>query len=156
MWHSVSKYQIENLEAIDQYLLRGLLGAHANVPLEHLYLEVAALPLSYVISARRMLYMQTILKRPDEELIKQVYKCQKESPAPGDWCQLANEDFDKINVHMTDAQIEAMSENDYRKIIKNKTRDACFIYLQALKESHEKVKINDYNNLKKNPRICNK
>ena len=93
--------------------------------------------------------MQTILKRPDEELIKQVYKCQKESPAPGDWCKLVNEDFDKINVHMTDAQIEAMSENDYMKIIKNKTRYACFNYLQALKESHEKVKINDYNNLRK-------
>ena len=69
VWHSVSNYQIENLMAIDKYLLRGLLGAHAKVPLEHLYLEVAALPLSYVISSRRMLYMQTILNRPDEEII---------------------------------------------------------------------------------------
>ena len=48
--------------AIDKYLLRELLGAHAKVPLEHLYLEVEALPLSFVISSRRVLYMQTILK----------------------------------------------------------------------------------------------
>ena len=85
------------------------------------------------------------MKRPYEELINQVYKCQKDSPAPGDWCQLGNEDFDKIIVHMTDDQIETMSGNDYRKIIKNKTRDAAFIHLQALKESNEKVKINEDN-----------
>ena len=58
VWHSVSNYQIENLLAIDKYLLRGLLGAHAKVLLEHLYLKVAALPLSYVISSRRMLYIK--------------------------------------------------------------------------------------------------
>ena len=29
-------------------------------------------------------------------------------------------------------------------LIKNKTRDAGFFYLQTLKESHEQVKINDY------------
>ena len=134
--------------AIDKYLLRTLLGAHAKVPLEHLYLEVAALPFSYVISSRRVLYMQTILKRPDEEIIKQIYKCQIENPVPGDWCILLNEDFDKIDVHMTDNQIEMMSEQDYKKLIKSKTREAAFIYLQSLKESHDKVKINEYCNLK--------
>ena len=105
---------------------------------------MSALPLSYVISARRMLYIQTILKRHDKELIKQVYKYQKESPAPGDWCILINEDFDKIGVHMSDDQIETMSEKDYKKIIKDKTREATFIYLQLLKESHEKVRNNNY------------
>ena len=77
VWHSVSNTQIEKLMAIDKYLLRGLVGAHAKVPLEHLYLELADLPLSYVISAKRMIYLQTILKRPNEEIIKQVYKCQQ-------------------------------------------------------------------------------
>ena len=85
---------LHKLKTIDKYLLRGLVGAHAKVPLEHLYLELAALPLSYVISARRMIYLQTVLKRPDEELIKQVYKCQQENPVYGDWCQLQKEDFD--------------------------------------------------------------
>ena len=69
VWHSVTKQQIEDLMTTDKYLLRGLIGAQAKVPLEHLYLELAALPLSYVISARRMIYLQTILKRCDEELI---------------------------------------------------------------------------------------
>ena len=84
VWHSISKYQIENLEAVDQYLLKSLIGAHAKVPLEHLYLELAALPISYVISARRTVYLKTILKRTNDEIIKQVYYCQKDNPVPGD------------------------------------------------------------------------
>ena len=101
--------------AIDKYLLCGLVGAHAKVPLEHLYLELAALPLAYVISARRMIYLQTILKRPNEEIIKQVYKCQKESPVQGEWCTLLKEDFEKINEHISDDLFKKMSEIEYKK-----------------------------------------
>ena len=70
VWYSVSAKQVANLMDIDKYLLRGLVNAHAKVPLEHLYLELAVLPLSYVLSVRRMIYLQTILKRPDTELTK--------------------------------------------------------------------------------------
>ena len=148
VWHSVHNYQIENHLAIDKYLLRGLLGAHEKVPLEHSYLEVAALPLSYVISLRRMLYMKTILNRRDKEMVKQAYKCQKENSVPGDWCILINEDFNKIYLHMTDNQIEMISEPDYKKLIKCKTREAAFIHLPSLKESHYVVQVNEYCNLK--------
>ena len=77
VWHSLSTGQIEQLVTIDKYLLRGLVGSHAKAPLEHLYLETAALPISYVLSARRMIYLQTILRRSDEEITKKVYLCQK-------------------------------------------------------------------------------
>ena len=35
---------------------------------------------------------------------------------------------------MTDEQIEKMSEKDYKKLNKYKTREAAFVYLQTLKE----------------------
>ena len=108
---------------------------------KHIYLELAVLPLTYVMSARRMIYWQTILKRPNEELIKIVYMCQRESPVPGDWCNLVKEDFQKISMHMTDVQIENMPETDYKRLIRNKTREAAFVYLHSLKEGHDKVKL---------------
>ena len=100
------------------------------------------------MSARRMIYLQTMLKTPNEELIKRVYMCQKESPVPGDWCNIVKEDFDKISMHMTDHQIENLSEKDYKHHIRNKTREAAFVYLQSLKEDHEKVRTNVYDSLK--------
>ena len=59
----MSEQQIEHLVDIDTYLLSGLLGSHEKVPLEHLYLELAALPLKYDLSARQMIYLQTLFKR---------------------------------------------------------------------------------------------
>ena len=70
IWYSVTEQQIAHLVDIDKYLLRGLVGAHAKVALEHLYLKLAALPIKYVPSARIMIFLQTILKRNERRSTK--------------------------------------------------------------------------------------
>ena len=161
-WHNVTKNQVAQFVDIDKYLLRGLVGAHAKVPLEHLYLEMAALPVTYVLAVRRMIYLHTILKRNTDELTKKVYLCQKSSPLPGDWCQLVTEDFRNIDLHMTDDHIEKMHISEYKKIIKERTHDAAFKELQAMKEGHSKVSDNVYKDFKniqpyfKNKNISNR
>ena len=148
VWHSTTKEQINQLVDIDKYLLRGIVGAHAKVPLEHIYLELAVLPIPYVLSVRRMIYLQAILKRHDDEITKKVYLCQKSSPLPGDWCQLIADDFDKMNMHMSDDLIAQMQEAEYKKLIKRTVYDTAFNELQLLKESHSKVRGNIYTDLK--------
>ena len=37
VWHNVTSSQIAQLAEIDKYLLKGLVGAHSKVPVEHLY-----------------------------------------------------------------------------------------------------------------------
>ena len=118
VWHSVQDSDIAHFVAIDQYLLRGLVKAHAKVPLEHLYLETAALPIPYIVSARRLIYLQTILHRSDEEITKQIYLCQYDNPSPGDWCKLVEEDFTKIAVHMRREHISSIGSIEYKKIHK--------------------------------------
>ena len=121
VWHNTTKEQVAQFVEIDKYLLRGLVGAHAKVPLEHLYLEMAALPINYVLSVRRMIYLHTILRRHDNEITKKVYLCQKNSPLPGDWCQMVSNDFNKMGIHMTDEHIAQMHEGDYKKLIKKQS-----------------------------------
>ena len=118
-WHSTTKEQVTQFVDIDKYLLRGLVGSHAKVPVEHLYLEMADLPIPYVLSVRRMIYLGTILRRHDNEITQKVYLCQKSSPLPGDWCQMVSNDFNKMGIHMTDEHIAQMHEGDYKKLIKN-------------------------------------
>ena len=110
-------------------------------------MELAALPIPYVLSVRRMIYLQTLLKRHDEEITRKVYLCQKSSPLPGDWCQLVAEDFRKMNIHMSDEQIAQMQENDYKKLIKRNVHDTAFHELQQLKGTHSKVWDNYYSDL---------
>ena len=54
VWHGLRNIDIANFDAIDKYLLRGVINLHAKVPIEHPYLEMGVLPLLDFISARRL------------------------------------------------------------------------------------------------------
>ena len=95
-WHNITKQNIEDLEVMDRMLLRNILGAHAKVHTEFLYLETGATPLKNVITSRRLLYLQTILKRPHSEVIRKVYEAQRKNPPKGDWVKQVDEDHDII------------------------------------------------------------
>ena len=149
VWHGVADSDIAHFVEIDKYLLKGLVKAHAKVPIEHIYLETAAIPIPFIISARRIIYLQNILQRPDEEIIKKVYLHQKSHPSPGDWCYLVEKDFDSIGEHLSEDTIQAMSPLYFKKYVKSKIRNAAFQYLEGLKISHTKVKENIYLDLEK-------
>ena len=78
--HAVTEEDIKGLEKVDEHLLRSIVNGHAKTPLEFIYLETGALPIRFIIASRRMMYLQTILKRPDNELIKRIFKAQAEEP----------------------------------------------------------------------------
>ena len=101
-WHSLSLSEIKTLESVDEQLLRGLVKAHSKTPLEFLYLEAGANPIRFIISTRRMTYLQTILKRSDEELTKRIYNQQKVDPSPGDFYLLVKDDFKMIKQEMNE------------------------------------------------------
>jgi hypothetical protein len=69
---TVKLNEIKALESVDENLLHGLVIAHAKTPLEFLYLEAGAVPIRFI-----MTFLQTILKRNEQELTKRVYNQQK-------------------------------------------------------------------------------
>ena len=117
-----------DLMKIDKYLLRSILCAHSKTPIEQLHLETATLSIPQIIATRRMIYLQTILKRPKRKLIRNIYEAMIEDSLPGDWCQQIQNDFEKINLNMNNKLIETMNEEEYKVLIK-KTR---------LKKKHSK------------------
>ena len=123
-WHGVTDQDIKTLESIDEHLLRSLVKGHAKTPLEFLHLDAGAVPMRFLLSSRRMIYHQNILKRDDKELVKKQYKAPVENPA------IAN-----------------TSTNSYKKFIKKKIRLAAFKYLLELKGSHSKVRSIEYKKL---------
>ena len=146
-WHSLSLSEIKTLESVDEQLLRGLVKAHSKTPLEFLYLEAGANPIRFIISTRRMTYLQTILKRSDEELTKRIYNQQKVDPSPGDFYLLVKDDFKMIKQEMNENEIKAISKLSHKNNIKKKVRQSAFEYLTALKQTHSKVKDISYKKL---------
>ena len=104
-WHGVTDSDIKLLETIDEHLLRSLVNGHAKTPIEFLYLEAGAVPIRFLLSSRRMIYLQTILKRDEGELIRKIYKAQARNPTPGDFVELVKTDFNKIKESFDESAI---------------------------------------------------
>ena len=108
------------LESIDEHLLRSLVQGHAKIPLEFLYLETGAIPIRHIISGRRTMYLQTILKRADNEITRRILLAQKADPSPGDFVKLIDSDLKKLNLHMEYEEIESMNVEFFKNMVKKK------------------------------------
>ena len=104
VWSGVSEANLKDLNIIDHQILQAITGAQAKVPTKMLYLETSQLPLSHVISVRRLVYWHTILKRQTTELTQQIYQAMKESPIKGDWIELLKDDLEKVGLTLDDEQ----------------------------------------------------
>ena len=91
-WVNVTKNNIEELEQIDETLIRRILNAPAKTPLPALYLELGISPLRYNIITRRLMFLHHILNCDENRLISQVFWAQVESPAKNDWVLQIKED----------------------------------------------------------------
>ena len=143
-WHNIKEKEIWRLEEVDEHLLRALVHGHAKTPLEFLYLETGSIPIRYVIGSRRMCFLQTILKRADNEITKKIFKAQAKSPIKGDFYNLVKEDFENIGEPMNEAVIIATTVKAFKAHIKKKTEISAFESLQTMKTQHSKVRIINY------------
>ena len=121
VWHSISKKHIEELEVMDRSLLRYITGAHVKTQNEFLYLETGVLNIERIISNRRMMFFQTLLKRDDNEITKKVYICQKNNPVKGDWVELLEKDFKDIDMPMNEDIIMNKTKAQFKSRIKKTT-----------------------------------
>ena len=118
-WHDVSDAEIKILETVDEHLLRALVNGHSKTPLEFLYLESGAIPIRFILACRRMTYLQTILKRNENELTKRIFKAQKENPTKGDfYCQVLK-DFELIGEEEVAIKSKTIHKNNIKQKIKN-------------------------------------
>ena len=138
-WHGIKQSQIEAFEKIDEALLRGLVLGHSKAPIPALYMETAQVPLRYILATRRILYLQTILHRDPEELIRRVFEAQKRDPSEGDFCELVEHDCQLISLELTEEEIRDMSRYQLRAHTKKKAREAAIAQLQATKATKSKM-----------------
>ena len=80
-----------------------------------------------------MVYLQSILKREDSELIKRIYKAQSGNPSHGDWSEMLKADFKTIGEVIDEQAIVKSSKNSYKNFIKAKVRTAALKHLNNLK-----------------------
>ena len=147
VWCAYMKSDLQPLQIIDNKIMRLILGAHKSVPTELLYLETGTIPIINVITVRRLCYLQNILKRHKEEVIRRVYIAQKKNPIKGDWVQMIEDDMKNLQINVSDANIADMSEYEFKKLIKNQIRQHTFTELLNSQLKHKKGSDIKYTNL---------
>ena len=138
VWYPVKDSQIEILEKVDLMLLRKLTNGHSKTAKEAFYLETGSLPMKFVIMKRRLMYLHTILRRPDTELTKQFYGVQKTICTKGDWFGIVMKDRKELNISHTDNDIATMSQDMFRTLVKKSIERKALTYLNSLAMGHSK------------------
>ena len=93
IWYGLSKADVNELEKLDRLLLRRILGAPISTPQEALYLELGILPIGMVIKSRRLKYLHSLLRRKEEEMLRQFFQTQWDNPVRGDWTETVKNDI---------------------------------------------------------------
>ena len=72
-------------------------------------------------------------------MIRKVYEVQRSDSTQGDFVELISKDKDSLSLNLSDREISVLTKSKFKKIIKSKTKQAAFKYLQKIKEGHSKM-----------------
>ena len=79
-WYNITSGEIEELERVDESLLRRVLECPAATPKEMLYLELGVSPIRSIITSRRLNFLQYILKENSDSMIHTFLMAQLSDP----------------------------------------------------------------------------
>ena len=108
-WIGLTKDNVENLELVDEMLLRRILETPSSTPKPALYLELGCIPIRFIIMKRRLMYLHYLLNLKGEEMLSKVFHLMEENPLKNDWILSVKDDMRELD----------MDENNL-EIIKNK------------------------------------
>ena len=93
VWYGISKEEMNDLEEVDKLLLRRVLDAPASTCIESLYLELGVTPIHILIKARRIIYLQYLLRLKENEMLSRVMKAQWKFQGENDWTTYVQKDL---------------------------------------------------------------
>ena len=138
VWPSLTKAQLEFLEAADVELMRKIFNAHSKTATELFFLETGKIPLRFVIYKRRLMYLWNVLHANESELISKVYSVQTLKTTRGDWAEVIQTTKEILSIEKTDDDIKNMKKEIFRNYVEKKVCIGAFQYLQTLAKKHSK------------------
>ena len=105
-WYGVTKDNIEQLEQVDEQLLRRVLEVGSCCPNEMLYLETGAIPFRFIMLKRRLMFLHYIMNESRESLIYKFLDAQKNNPCRNDWVSTVQGDLDDLEIGLSFEDIQ--------------------------------------------------
>ena len=148
VWYGVTKSNVEELEIVDNSLLRRTMETPACTPTPMLYLELGCIPIRYVIIGRRLMYLQYLLQQEEDSLLYSFLMAQLENPVQGDWVEQVKKDLIEVELNIPFEQIKQMPIDQFKVKVQTATSKAAFQYLSCEKAKLSKIKDVPHSELK--------
>ena len=139
-WNFLSLKNIKSLEDSDARIFANIFCSPRSTNRVLFYLESAKIPVRYILSKRRLMYLWHILSRPPHELIRRVYEVQALKPVSHDWFHMISEERRKYDIDLTDKEIQSMSKTRFKSFINKKVDRFAFSKLISTARGQSKCK----------------
>ena len=140
IWYGLTRKEIKELENLDHILLRKILGTPFSTPIESLYLELGLIDIETIIMARRINYLQYLVKRDKSEMLSKFFMAQWNFPATrGEWTEQVKSDLASFDIPEDLQLIEIKSKNSFKNLVKRKAKEFAFGKFMEQKELHSKM-----------------
>ena len=98
VWYRLTKTETEELEVLDRTLLKRIFSVPNSTPTAALYLETGCLSIGTIIKARRINFLQYLLKLPQEEMLSKFFHCQWLDNKKHDWTEQVRCDLEDFGL----------------------------------------------------------
>ena len=136
----LKKFHVDLVEQCDKKLMQILFNSPRTVPIEAYYIESSTYPLRFHIKLRRFMYLWTLLRKSEKELVKKVFNAQVLITTNDTWTHFIKEDLKEFEIEYTFDQISLMSKSQFKQIVLIKVKDKAKQYLHDLQSKHVKTK----------------
>ena len=84
------------------------------------------------------MYLWTILKQKDDQLIRKTYNAQQLKTTKGDWYEMVQGEKRKFSINLTDQEISQISRYKFKKIVDKNVGSYAFESLKVKASTHSK------------------
>ena len=147
-WYDLSEKDIQQLESIDEQLLRKIFSAPRSTPKELLYLESGSIPIKFILKSRRLNFLWYMLNEKDDSMLKQFLRAQCENPVKGDWVTTVLDDLQELDIKQNFDEISEIPKVTFKNIVNSKVKQKALNFLRNEQQTHSKSKNLHYSDLK--------
>ena len=120
---------MKKLEMTDRILLRRVLSTGRSTPVCSIFLELGLIPPSFIIKARKIMYLHYLLTLDQSQLLYKIFDAQRRSPVKNDWYIRVKSDLEEFGLIMDDDEIKIIKKATFKEQVKQACKQSAFNYL---------------------------
>ena len=109
---------LEELEVLDRSLLKRIFSTPNSTPTAALYLETGTMTIGTTIKARRLNFLQYLVKLPKNEMLSRFFHCQWLESSQHDWTNQVRMDLAEFELPVDLEVIEKKSIFSWKNLVK--------------------------------------